>query len=72
MSCMNAKEVVVPRGRYDTRIIEMKCGETDHHGYRVICDSCLDSREAMAEIERHQANVDADNAWLSSAGWGEM
>ncbi len=72
MSCMNAKEVVVPRGRYDTRIIEMKCGETDHHGYRVTCDSCLNSREAMAEIEQHQANADADNAWLSSAGWGEM
>jgi len=26
----------------------------------------------MAEIERHQANADADNAWLASAGWGEM
>ena len=71
MSCKPV-DVVVPRGRYDTRIIQMKCGETNHHGMRVTCDSCLNSKESMQEIARQKANMDADNAWNRSAGWGEM
>jgi hypothetical protein len=63
MSCKPV-EVVIPKGSYDTKIIQMNCGETDHHGMRVICDSCLNSRKAMSKIEQHQINVDADNAWL--------
>jgi hypothetical protein len=71
MSCKPV-DVVVPRGRYDTKVIQMKCGETNHHGMRVTCDPCLNSKESMQEIARQKANMDADNAWNRSAGWGEM
>jgi len=71
MSCKPV-DVVVPRGRYDTRIIQMKCGETNHHGMRVTCDSCLNNKESMREIDRQEANASADNAWNRSAGWGEI
>ena len=71
MSCKPV-DVVVPRGCYDTRIIQMKCGETNHHGMRVTCDSCLNNEESMREIDRQEANASADNAWNRSAGWGEI
>ncbi len=70
MSCKPVEVVV--QGRYNSKIIEFKCGNTDHYGERVLCDSCLEDPVVVAELERHQANVDADNAWLASAGWGEM
>jgi len=70
-SCKNLQDVVV-QGHYDSKIIKFKCGDTDHHGHRVTCDSCLNDPEERARIIRHQANVDADNSWLRSAGWGEI
>jgi hypothetical protein len=69
--CDNKVELYAPRG-YDYVAYEAKCGTTDHYGDRVICDSCASDPAEMAEIERHQRNVAADNAWLRSAGWGEM
>ena len=71
MSCKPV-DVVVPRGRYDTRIIQMNCGETNHHGMRVTCDSCLNNEESMREIDRQEANASADNAWNRSVGGGEI
>ena len=71
MSCKPV-DVVVPRGRYDTKVIEMKCGETNHHGMRVTCETCLNDSDRMETINNNQANADADNAWNASAGWGEM
>ena len=71
MSCKNSVDVVV-QGRYDSKIIQFTCGNTDHHGYRVTCDSCLNNPQEMQAIRNHQANADADNAWNRSAGWGEM
>ena len=71
MSCKPV-DVVVPRGRYDTKVIEMKCGETNHYGMRVTCETCLNDSDRMETINNNQANADADNAWNASAGWGEM
>ena len=71
MSCKNSVDVVV-QGRYDSKIVEFQCGNTDHHGHRVTCDSCLNDPQEMQAIRNNQANADADNAWLASAGWGEM
>ena len=73
MACRNPVDVVIQRKRYfDPQIIQFKCGNTDHHGYRVTCDSCLNNPQEMQAIRNHQANADADNAWNRSAGWGEM
>ena len=71
MSCKNSVDVVV-QGRYDSKIIEFQCGNTNHHGETTLCDSCLNDPVVVAELEQRQANADADNAWLASAGWGEM
>jgi len=69
--CANKQDVVV-QGRYDSKIIQFRCGDSDPQGDRVICDSCSNDPKERARIRRHQANSDADNAWLVSAGWGEM
>jgi len=37
-----------------------------------ICDDCENDKEKMRSIRNHEANVKADNDWLTSAGWGEM
>ena len=50
----------------------VKCGNTDPHGNRAICEKCRNNPGEMEAIERHEENVAADNAWLKSAGWGEM
>jgi hypothetical protein len=55
---------------YTERLV--KCGTTDPYGERCICDECQSNPKIMEEIRRHQANVDADNQWLRSAGYGEM
>ena len=52
--------------------VKIKCGGTNPYGNRAICDDCLNDPAEMREIERHEKNVAADNAWLRSAGWGEM
>jgi len=69
--CENTATVYVPKG-YDYKPVQMRCGSTDYNGDRVICDQCASDKRAMAEIERQERNAEADNAWLRSAGWGEM
>ena len=71
MSCENKVSYYVPRG-YDYREVFVKCGNTNPYGDRAICDKCGSSSVIMREISQHEENVDADNAWLKSAGWGEM
>ena len=68
--CDNKIELYAPRG-YDYVAYDIKCGNTDHNGQRAICGVCADDPNAMSEIKRHEANVEADNAWARSAGWGE-
>ena len=57
---------------FDYREIETKCGNTAHDGSRAICETCAGDPRTMAEIERQESNIDADNAWASYAGWGEF
>ena len=52
--------------------IAVDCGSIDPHGNRAICEKCRNNASEMEAIERHEENVAADNAWLKSAGWGEM
>ena len=71
MTCENKVSYHVPRG-YDYREVFVKCGNTDPHGNRAICEKCASSSVIMRGIRQHEENVAADNAWLKSAGWGEM
>ena len=69
--CRNEVTFYVARG-YDSRAIELRCGNTDPHGGTVICKTCLGDPNEMRRIREHKENVAADNAWLRSANWGEM
>lgn len=71
MGCKNKVSYYVPRG-YDYREVFVKCGNTDVYGGRAICDDCANDKRKMAEIERQEANIRADNEWARSAGWGEF
>jgi hypothetical protein len=71
MTCENKVSYHVARG-YGYREVFVKCGNTDPHGNRAICEKCRNNASEMEAIERHEENVAADNAWLKSAGWGEM
>lgn len=71
MSCKNEVSFYVPRG-YDYREVKIKCGNTDPHGGRTICEKCEKDPAEMERIRQHEKNVDADNAWARSAGWGEF
>ncbi len=71
MPCENKVTFYVPRG-YDYRATEVRCGNTDPWGDRTICESCASNKSKMAEIKIQDDNTAADNAWLRSAGWGEM
>jgi len=73
MSCKNEVSYMVEIGdsmRYREHFV--RCGTTDPHGERCICEECENNPAIMEEIRRHEANVNADNQWLRSAGWGEM
>ena len=69
--CENEVEFQVESG-LDYKTVYAKCGNTNPYGKRTICDDCRSNPKIMEEIRRNQANVDADNQWLRSAGWGEM
>ena len=68
MACENTVTLYTPKGRE----VPLQCGRTGFFGERVICEPCRNDRQAMREIEREERNIEADNAWLRSAGWGEM
>ena len=69
--CENKVSYHVPRG-YDYREVFVKCGNTNPYGNRAICDKCANDPKEMLSINRHEANVEADNTWLNNAGWGEI
>ena len=69
--CDKMVDQYVPKG-WDYVNRPVKCGNTLVTGDRAICDDCRADRGKMANIERQQANADADNEWARSAGWGEF
>ena len=71
MTCENKVSYHVPKG-YDYKEVFVKCGNTDPDGNRAICEECASNPVIMRGIRQHEENVAADNAWLKSAGWGEM
>jgi len=71
MRCTNKVTQYIPKG-YSYKEIQSPCGSTGIDGDRLLCDPCQNNRAKMAELRRHDANMEADNDWLRSAGWGEM
>ena len=71
MSCDNRIPYFVARG-FGHKEVMVKCGTTDPYGDRAQCEQCEKSPSARAEHRRIMDNADADNAWLKSAGWGEI
>ena len=71
MPCDNRVNFFVPRG-YGYREVAVRCGRTDPHGGRAICDTCRGNARKMKALARQDDDAAADNAWLRSAGWGEM
>ena len=71
MPCDNRVNFFVPRG-YDYREVAVRCGTTDPHGGRAICDTCQGSASKRKARERQDDDAAADNAWSKSAGWGEI
>ena len=65
--CENTVVKYVPRG-YDYREVEYRCGSTGINGNPVWCPTC----ENSDRVRRIMDDSDADNAWLNSAGWGEV
>ena len=69
--CENKVSFWVERG-FGHREVKVKCGNTDPWGNRTVCQKCSDDPAERARIKQHEENMEADNAWLRSAGWGEM
>ena len=64
----------VPRG-WDYKEIKTRCGSTTYqngHVVTVFCADCENDSQVQAEHEARLEDSDADNAWLRSAGWGEI
>ena len=59
--CENTVTYYVPSG-YDYKEVVGKCGNTGYDGERLICDDCANDPRKMAEIERQEADIAADNA----------
>lgn len=69
--CQNKVIYFIARG-YSHKEVEVQCGTTDPYGDRALCEKCENNAAARAAHDRIMANSEADNAWLASAGWGEM
>ena len=69
--CENTVTYYVPKG-YDYKEVVGTCGQTGYDGNRLLCHGCLNDPAIMRALEIHDENAAADNAWLKSAGWGEM
>ena len=52
--------------------IFIRCGNTDPYGESAICEECKNDPKIMQSIQNHKANVEADNTWNKSAGFGEL
>ena len=68
--CENSVVYYAPSG-WDYKEGHGICGQTGYDGSRLICHDCAEDPDKLAEIERQEANIAADNAWARSAGWGE-
>lgn len=64
MNCKNTVVMYIPKG-YDYRPVTLKCGNTNIYGEQEFCENC-------EQDSNHAESIDADNAWLRSAGWGEI
>jgi len=69
--CTNKVSQYVLNG-FTLKEIQSPCGSTGIEGEWLVCEDCESNPAIMAERERIQRNADADNAWLASAGWGEI
>lgn len=65
--CDNTVIQYVERG-FDVVEVELRCGSTGVRGDALWCEECKGSER----VRRIMENSEADNAWLRSAGWGEM
>jgi hypothetical protein len=70
--CENKISYMMPKGNFGYREYMVECGTTDPYGERAMCDTCYEDEHIRRNAQRQQENSDADNAWLRSAGWGEM
>jgi len=68
--CENNVSYYVPKG-YDYREVFVKCGRTDHHGERAICQDCREDPDVMRDIDAHEETIRLDNQASHSAGWGD-
>ena len=79
--CENTVSYYVPKGyfvwtnskreNHEPKEVFGVCGQTGYDGQRLVCYDCSNDPRKMAEIERQEANIAADNAWARSAGRGE-
>ena len=69
--CQNTTSYfAVYRGR--TVEVEIQCGNIDQYGRRCLCDVCDSLPHKREEQRVLEQKHGADNAWLRSAGWGEL
>ena len=74
MTCNNEASYFVEKG-YDYKEIKTRCGSTTYqrgHVVTVFCTDCENNEAKMAEHQRQLAISEEDNAWMESAGWGEI
>ena len=69
--CSNLVTYYIPRA-FHYREHKVRCGQTDYRGDRAVCDVCAGDKYVMDQIRNAESALEADNAWLKSAGWGEM
>ena len=74
MTCNNEASYFVEKV-YDYKEIKTRCGSTTYQRGNVVtvfCDECAADEEKMLAHELRVRLADEDNAWLASAGWGEI
>lgn len=72
MACENKVDYFIIDNTFDYKKVQVPCGMTNPHGERAVCHICIKDRNKMESLRQHDENVAADNAVLSSIGWGEM
>jgi len=66
--CMGKFEVYNSNGRP----YHISCGGTNYYGQSQLCPNCENNPQEVEAQRRRNANAEADNQWLRSAGWGEI
>ena len=64
--CKNKIELSVSSDGWNYRVREYPCSSTGPEGQLILCEQCEWKRKDK------QADIDHDNVWLRSAGWGEI